>query len=181
MKDLFLRSWFFIVIAILLIVLVVYAIWSTEKKKAEIVEMSTEQEEVVEEIEEEVLPEIVEEATELMEAEEATEAGEATDSAQVDEGDEEAIKLAVLESIGLEEEEVAFTITIYTGAHAKGNVREVDAVGGGYWLAAKDENGDWVAVYNGQANPPCGDVDAYNFRTSMVPECMDASNNAVTR
>jgi hypothetical protein len=119
---------------------------------------------------------------------EATGAAEATDSAEtiapveIDEtSDQQLIKRAVLLGIGLDEEEVAFTITSNTGTHAKGNIREVDAVGGGYWLAAKNEAGDWVLLYNGQANPPCSDLDKFDFPTDLAPECLDQSNNLVVR
>lgn len=94
--------------------------------------------------------------------------------------DEAFIKAAVLERVGLEEEEVEFTITTNTGTHAKGNIREVEAVGGGYWLAAKAE-GEWVAVYDGQAHPTCEEIEPYDFPTDLVEECLDDEGNVVTR
>jgi len=127
------------------------------------------------------------EATPVVEVEEPVETPVATESAEEaeepevsDEATDEAIKQAVLDRTGLAEEDVNFTITTKTASHAKGNIREIDAIGGAYWLAARD-NGDWIAVYDGQANPPCADINPFDFSTDMVPECMDASNNLVTR
>lgn len=99
---------------------------------------------------------------------------------EVEEGDEEAIKTAVLERVGLEEDEVEFSITTNTGTHAKGNIKEVEAIGGGYWLAAKTEDG-WVAVYDGQANPECSEIEPYDFPADLVPECIDEEGNVVSR
>jgi hypothetical protein len=161
-------SWFVYLAAILLVVLVGYAIWSTQVQKPAAPE--TEEIEEVVEVEEEATP-AAEEITPV-EVEEATPAAE--------EDEEVLIKAAVLESVGLEEEEVEFMISTNTGTHAKGNIREIDAVSGAYWLAAKFE-GEWIAVYDGQANPPCEDVDLYDFPSDMVPECIDEDGELVIR
>lgn len=90
------------------------------------------------------------------------------------------IKQAVFAKTGLDGTRAEVTITQNTGQHAKGNIREFEAVGGGYWLAAKAD-GNWVAVYDGQANPTCAQIAPYDFPTSMVPECLNASGSVVTR
>jgi hypothetical protein len=160
----------------LLVALVGYSIWSTQTQRPE---APTTEEEVVQEVEEEEeVVEVEEEATEAAEDITPVEIQEATPAAQED--DEALIKEAVLERVGLDGEDVEFMITAKIAAHAKGNIREVGAVSGGYWLASK-EMGNWIAVYDGQANPPCVDVDNYNFPSDMVPECMDENNNLVTR
>lgn len=172
------NNWYFYFVAILLLILVGYAIWSTQTQKAQ---APTTEEEVMEAVVEEE-DEVIEE--ELLVDEDATEAAEATEGAELitpAELDETSLIMdAVLERVGLNEEDVVFTVTINTGTHAKGNIRDVGAVGGGYWLAVKS-GGKWVAVYDGQANPPCEDVDLYNFPSDMVPECMDDNNQLVTR
>jgi hypothetical protein len=96
------------------------------------------------------------------------------------EDEESLIMRAVLDSIGLEEEEVDFSITDNTGIHAKGNVREVDAVGGGYWLAANTEDG-WVHVYDGQAHPTCEQIEPFDFPLDLVEECLDSEGEVVAR
>ena len=48
------------------------------------------------------------------------------------------------------------------------------------FLAAQDE-GEWVIVYDGQAMPPCRDIEAYQFPIDMVPECLDESDSLVVR
>lgn len=90
------------------------------------------------------------------------------------------IKQAIFAKTGLDESQAEVTISQNTGQHAKGNIREFEAVGGGYWLAAKVGSG-WVAVYDGQANPTCTQIAPYNFPKAMVPECLDASGRVITR
>lgn len=146
-------------------------------------------------VEEEEVQEITADVTDLVNEElvatdqaTATVAAAATESAETltpieidTDSENKLVKQAVLNKLGFSEEEVAFTISENTGTHAKGNIREVDAIGGAYWLAAKDQNGNWVLVYNGQANPPCEGVDLYDFTAKMVPECMDENNQLFVR
>lgn len=164
MWDKIKTSWFVYSAAILLVVFVGYAIWTTKTQRP----AAPAEEEVVG---------VEEEATEAAEEIIPAELEEATPAAE----DQEAlIRKAVLDRVGLDEEEVELTITTNTGTHAKGNIREIGAVGGGYWLAAKSE-AEWVAVYDGQANPPCEEVDLYDFPSDMVPECIDENGKLVTR
>lgn len=90
------------------------------------------------------------------------------------------IKQAVYAKTGLNESKAEVTISQNTGQHAKGSIREFEAVGGGYFLAAKTGSG-WVEVYDGQANPTCEQIAPYNFPKSMVPECLDASGRVIIR
>ncbi len=96
------------------------------------------------------------------------------------EDEETLITEAVLDGIGLVADEVDFSITDNTGIHAKGNVREVDAVGGGYWLAANTEDG-WVHVYDGQAHPTCEQIEPFDFPLDLVEECLDSEGEVVAR
>lgn len=90
------------------------------------------------------------------------------------------IKQAIFKLTGLDETRAEVTISQNTGQHATGGVKEFEAVGGAYWIAAKV--GDtWVGVYAGQANPTCAQIAPYNFPISLVPECLDESNNVVKR
>lgn len=92
------------------------------------------------------------------------------------------IKQAVFAKTGLDETKAEVSIGQNTGKHAKGNIRELEAVGGAYWLAAKSaESADWICVYDGQANPSCSQIAPYNFPKDMVPECLDASGKVVKR
>jgi cytoskeletal protein RodZ len=99
----------------------------------------------------------------------------------MEEGDDETmIKEAVLSRVGLSEDEAEFSITTKSDEHAKGNISETGAVGGGYWLATKTEEG-WVVVYDGQANPSCEEIEPYDFPTELVPECLDEEGEVVAR
>ena len=90
------------------------------------------------------------------------------------------IKAAIYALTGLDEIKAVVTISENIGVHAKGGIREYGAVGGAYWIAAKSDS-EWVGVYAGQAHPTCNEIALYDFPTDMVPECLDANGNVVTR
>lgn len=90
------------------------------------------------------------------------------------------IKQAVFKLTNLDESKAEVTINKNTGKFATGNVKEFEAVGGAYWIAAKTADG-WVGVYAGQANPQCSQIAPYNFPKDMVPECLDASGKVIKR
>ena len=95
-------------------------------------------------------------------------------TAQSPQSDESAISAALEGKLGASLEELPFVITQNTGTHAKGNVSN------GYFLAAK-QNGTWLIVYDGQAYPPCMDIELYKFPSAMVPECLDENDQLVVR
>ncbi|MBI4999719.1 hypothetical protein HZB97_03045 [Candidatus Gottesmanbacteria bacterium] len=90
------------------------------------------------------------------------------------------IKQAVFKLTGLDATRAEVTINRKTDKHGKGTIKEFEAVGGAYWIAAKTTEG-WVGVYAGQAQPSCAQIAPYNFPKDMVPECLDASGNVVSR
>jgi len=90
------------------------------------------------------------------------------------------INQAVFAKTGLDETKAEVSINQNTGKHAKGNIKEFEAVGGAYWLAAKTDTG-WIGVYDGQANPSCSEISPYNFPKDMVPECLDTNGKVVKR
>lgn len=94
--------------------------------------------------------------------------------------EEELIKQAIFKKTGLNTSQAEVSINKNTGQHATGNIKEFEAVGGAYWLAAKT-NGDWVCVYDGQAQPTCKQIAPYNFPKDMVPECLDENGKVVKR
>ena len=95
-------------------------------------------------------------------------------TAQPDLSDEARIGAALAERLGFAIGEVLFTISQLTEEHASGNISN------GYFLAVKLD-GQWVAVYDGQANPYCREVDLYAFPSGMVPECLSDSNQLIVR
>ena len=102
-------------------------------------------------------------------------------SPQFSEDDAKAIAAALAAKLGVSETNLDVGVTQKDAKHAKGNVKEkTSEVGGGYWLAAKVDS-QWIIVYDGQATPNCNQVNPYNFPTDMVPECLDANGNLVTR
>ena len=44
---------------------------------------------------------------------------------------------------------------------------------GGAFLAATDQDGEWVLVFDGNGAILCTDIEPYDFPTEMVPECYD--------
>ena len=92
----------------------------------------------------------------------------------------EAIKKAVYEKTGLTSEIADVTVSLYTSTYAKGGVKEKEAVGGAYFIAAKVNN-KWVCVYDGQSQPTCEQIELYNFPKEMVPECVDQNNKVIER
>lgn len=101
-------------------------------------------------------------------------------AAELEQDDTAAIKQAVSQKLGQDENSLEISISQKTEVHAKGTVREKEAVGGGYFLAAKTDTG-WVVVYDGQSQPPCSQINAYNFPKTFVPECLDLSGKVITR
>jgi hypothetical protein len=94
--------------------------------------------------------------------------------------DEELIKKALVAKTGIEENVIEVTVSQKSGNFAKGLVGAKGEMGGGYWIAVK-ENGSWTIVFDGQATPECALINPYNFPRAMVPECLDAAGNPVTR
>ncbi len=45
------------------------------------------------------------------------------------------------------------------------------------FLAAKDADGEWVLVFEGNEKLLCSEIEPYNFPTEMVPECFDDTLN----
>ena len=71
-------------------------------------------------------------------------------------------------------EAVKFEVTQESSSHARGTLP-----GGAYFLAARESDGTWVVVYDGQTVPTCADIEPYNFPTTYAPECVDALGNLV--
>lgn len=92
----------------------------------------------------------------------------------------EAIKKAVYEKTGLTSENADVTVSQYTSTFAKGGVKEKEAVGGAYFIAAKVNN-EWICVYDGQSHPTCDQIEPFNFPKEMVSECLDGNNKVIKR
>ena len=92
----------------------------------------------------------------------------------------QAIKEAVYKKTGLTSGNADVTVDKYTSTHAKGGVKEKEAVGGAYFIAAK-LNDKWICVYDGQSQPTCEQIEPYDFPIELVPECLDSSNQVVER
>ena len=92
----------------------------------------------------------------------------------------ELIKEAVYRFTHLDVATAEIQINRNTGQQATGTIKEYDAVGGAYWLAAKTDSG-WIGVYAGQAQPECTKIEAYDFPVDMVAECLNTSGQVITR
>jgi hypothetical protein len=94
--------------------------------------------------------------------------------------EDDLIKTAVFKLTGLDKTKAEVTISKNSGQYAKGTIKEFEAVGGAYWIAAKTASG-WVGVYAGQATPKCSQIAPYDFPKDMVPECLDENNKLIIR
>ena len=66
----------------------------------------------------------------------------------------ELIKQAVFKKTGLTANQAEVTINKNTGQHATGNIKEFEAVGGAYWLAAKTDDGWGLVFMMAKVYPP---------------------------
>lgn len=93
----------------------------------------------------------------------------------------EAIRQVFAEKYTRPLEEVVLEVQDEFKVFAKGSVRFEGEMGGGMWLAYRD-NEDWRIVYDGNGTVPCSAIDQYDFPISMAPECWDEVNQVlVTR
>jgi hypothetical protein len=91
------------------------------------------------------------------------------------------ITKALVTKTGIAADKIDVTVSKQVDNFAKGLVStKGEETGGGYYLAFKDK-GNWYIVYDGQTTPDCSQVNPFNFPTSLVPECLDAGGNLVTR
>ena len=107
-----------------------------------------------------------------------TSSSSASGKATVD--DNFAIRLALIAKTKITDENLEVTISQNTGEFAKGTVKNKQDVGGGYFLAAKTD-GKWIIAYDGQSQPTCVQIAAYNFPKEMLPECLDSGGSVVKR
>jgi hypothetical protein len=88
--------------------------------------------------------------------------------------DEQLIMAALEKWFAKPADQLEITVAAVDGDYATGGISN------GYFLAAR-QGEIWAIVYAGQANPPCSDIDQYQFPIEMVPECLDAGNTLVNR
>ncbi|MBT3337024.1 MAG: hypothetical protein HN855_17120 [Anaerolineae bacterium] len=93
--------------------------------------------------------------------------------------DEEAIKQALLVKLGWTAAELDFSMGDNTGTLARGGVKKVGEMQGAAWFAGKDSAGKWIIAHIGQGIPNCVDIQAFNFPTTWISHCVDASGNTV--
>jgi len=79
-----------------------------------------------------------------------------------------------------EGKDLKITVNTQYGDHASGGIKfgGADDAGGGYFFAAKTENG-WVIAADGNGEIRCDEIDPYNFPSEMIPECADIANNTM--
>lgn len=95
--------------------------------------------------------------------------------------DNTAIRSAIMKKTGIADSNLEVAVSKNTGKYAKGSIREKDAVGGAYFLAAKNSSG-WVIIYDGQAQPNCQDFTPYpDFPKDLSPECLNTQGKVVKR
>jgi len=100
--------------------------------------------------------------------------------AEETESDADLLKKAVSKKTGIDIDLIVVEISKNTGKYAKGLVSAKGEMGGGYWIAVK-EDGKWSVVFDGQSTPECSLVDPPGFPADMVPECIDLSGNLKVR
>ena len=95
--------------------------------------------------------------------------------------DEELIRQALLAKLGWADNELEFSIGENTGTLASGSLNKVGEMQGAAWFAGKDNAGNWVIAHIGQGIPECSDVQPFNFPTTWISHCLDASGNTIAR
>lgn len=90
------------------------------------------------------------------------------------------IKAAVVQKTGIKEDNLELSVSKNTGKFAKGTIKEKTEAGGAYFLAAK-KDGAWIIVYDGQSQPSCQDLTAYDFPNTLAPECLTEKGQVVKR
>ncbi len=94
---------------------------------------------------------------------------------------EEALKQQFANKFGNDEEDINLEVSEETSTHAKGGVTFTGEMGGGWWLAAREEGG-WVLVADGNGTVMCADIEPYDFPSFMVPECYNqTTQKLITR
>jgi len=94
-------------------------------------------------------------------------------------GYEERIKEAFSEKYDRDISEVNVTVNKQTDDYASGGVSFGGEMGGGWFLAAKESDGSFVIVADGNGVVPCASVEPYDFPVNMVPECYDEASGEV--
>ncbi len=90
--------------------------------------------------------------------------------------DKQLIKEAFATKYNKSINDIMLEITDNNGDYAQGTVKFTGEVAGAWWLAAKPDQ-KWIIVADGNGVIMCSDIDPYNFPTTMVPECYDASTS----
>lgn len=75
--------------------------------------------------------------------------------------------------------EVNLTVSKNTGKHASGGIAFNGEMGGGHWLAYKNNSGNWIVVFDGNGTIPCESVEPHNFPASIITECWDEANSQI--
>ena len=73
------------------------------------------------------------------------------------------------------------TISKKDDTHIQGGVKFAGEIAGAWFLAVKDSNGQWVIVDEGNGTISCEKIAPYNFPSSMVKECVNASGKLIKR
>lgn len=94
--------------------------------------------------------------------------------------DEEGIKEAFSLKYNRPVAEINITTDKMIDNRASGGVIFSGEMGGGWWLAAKEE-GTWKIVADGNGAVMCADVEPYNFPVAMVPECWDEATSQLIK
>ena len=77
-------------------------------------------------------------------------------------------------------EDINITISKRDATHVWGSVRFAEAVGGGWFLGYKGEE-EWIIVQDGNGTISCETIEPYGFSADMVPECVTAGGELITR
>jgi len=95
--------------------------------------------------------------------------------------DQEQIKEALVEKNDWEAGDIELTITENDGTYASGMVGPVGGgPGGGMWFA-KNVNGVWKIVWDGNGVIMCENLAEYpDFPIEMIPECYDSASDQMT-
>lgn len=88
---------------------------------------------------------------------------------------DELVANALYQEFSKDSSNLTFSIGKKSDNSAYGSMTFTDSGEGGYFVAAKDSEGNWKIIADGNGTIECSILDQYNVPASVVEECYDSS------
>jgi hypothetical protein len=89
------------------------------------------------------------------------------------------VKEAIAKKYHKNVNDIDLTISDYDGSHVWGSFKFKLAMEGGWILAAKNKELQWVVVQDGNGTITCELIAPYDFPVTMVSECVNKQGNLI--